>query len=293
MRQKPIFLFFTILVITFFPYSAIAILSAPEVFISSYALTQADTLLVVVKNQSAKITGRLGSVKMRFFRSENNKDWIALVGMPVNKNPGTYNLVITIPGKALFTKNIKVSKRNFKITTMPMTPELLKKGYTPNKIINTVRNEENKAINKVLNNIDLISYVNKPFIYPLSEIKIVGDYGDIRTSHNDKIQHLGVDLKASKNTFLYALNDGKITIIKNLPDYGNTAIINHGLGVYSLYLHLAEFKVENGRTVKQGDIIGLSGDTGYVTAPHLHFSIKIRGASVDPLKFIEATKTIY
>ncbi|TSD01862.1 MAG: peptidase M23, partial [Parcubacteria group bacterium Athens0714_26] len=72
--------------------------------------------------------------------------------------------------------------------------------------------------------------------------------------------------------------------------YGKTLIIDHGLGIFSLYLHLDEFKVLNGKGVKRGELVGLSGNTGYSISPHLHFSIKANGASVDPLKFIETTK---
>ncbi|MDO8530458.1 MAG: peptidoglycan DD-metalloendopeptidase family protein [bacterium] len=279
----------TVLLGTAFPISAVA-LPAPEVFVSSASLVQADTLLVVVKNESAQISGKLGTVKMRFFRSENGMDWIAITGIPINKTPGNYTLAINIPGKLPFKKTIKVKKRVFSVTKMVITPNLSQKGFTPKKIVSTIENEENKTLNKVLANINPSAFFTKPFIYPLSEIKITGNYGDIRASGNYKIQHLGVDLRAPKNTPVYAVNDGIVVFSKSLPDYGNTLVIDHGLGVYSLYLHLADFNLYEGVAARQGDIIGLAGDTGYATAPHLHFSIKVRGSTVDPLRFINATR---
>src|SRR5258706_13388795 len=72
-------------------------LAQPDVYVLSYNLFQANTLLVVVKNESSEITGNLGAVKMRFFRSEDNKDWVSIVGIPINKKPGTYKLVINVP----------------------------------------------------------------------------------------------------------------------------------------------------------------------------------------------------
>ena len=147
------------------------------------------------------------------------------------------------------------------------------------------------SLNHVLDVYNPVAYATKPFINPLSEIAIVGAYGEIRKSGKLKIQHLGVDLKATTGTPVLAVDDGKVVFIRSSPDYGNTLIIDHGLGVYSLYLHLSEFKVQLGQMVKQGDTVALSGDTGYATGPHLHFSIKIRGASVDPLKFIETTQS--
>jgi murein DD-endopeptidase MepM/ murein hydrolase activator NlpD len=185
-------------------------------------------------------------------------------------------------------KNIVVSRRKFPITVLTSVP-----GFTPKKIISTVENKENTALKKVLADISDAPYSAKPFINPLSEITIVGNYGDIRKSGKLTIQHLGVDLKAPLGTSVMAVNDGRVVFEASMPDYGNTLVIDHGLGVYSLYLHLSEFKVAQGDMVQQGQTVALSGATGYVTGPHLHFSIKMRGASVDPLKFIETSNAKY
>lgn len=262
-----------------------------NISVSSYSLMQADTLLVAVKNEPKEITGKLGNLHMRFFRNENNKDWISITGIPIDKNPGDYKLVINIPDKTSFEKNITISKRIFPLTKLAITPKLLSEGYTAKKIINTIASTEKKALDEVLNVTGPMAYFKKPFLYPLSKVTVVGRFGDIRTTSNYKIQHLGVDLKADTGTFVYSVNDGKVVFVKNLPDYGNIIIIDHGLGIYSLYLHLSDFKVITGQMVKRGDLIGLSGDTGYAIAPHLHFSIKVRGAALDPLKFIQTTQT--
>lgn len=276
-----------------FPYYAKGennLLLASDVFVSSYNLAQADTFLVVVKNEPAKITGKLGSLKMHFLRNEDGKDWVAITGIAVGKIPGIYKLSINVPGKAPFKKNITVAKRKFPITKMVITPELLSKGYTAKKIINNIEKKENVDLNKVLDVFNPAPYFARPFIYPLDLIEVVGNFGDIRATKDYKIQHLGVDLKAPLNTNVYAVNNGQIVFAKSLPDYGNTIIIDHGLGVYSLYLHLAEFKAAEGQMVKQKDLVGLSGDSGYATGPHLHFAIKVRGAALDPLKFIQTTQ---
>jgi len=262
----------------------------PDVFVSSDNLSQADTLLVAVKNETKEITGSLGSVKLRFFRNDNDKDWVAITGMTIDKKPGRYKLSINVPGKAPFEKYITVSKQNFTVTALTVTPELYEKGYTVANII-AKTGEENKTLSKILNVITPKSYISKPFIYPLSEIKDVGSFGNIRKSKSYQIQHLGVDLSASLNTPVYSANDGKVVFVKSMQDYGNTIVVDHGLGVYSLYLHLNSFNVKKGQSVKQGDVLGLSGNTGYSIGPHLHFSIKVRGASLDPLKFINTTQS--
>ncbi len=277
-----------------FPGTAFAVNNTlvPDVFVSSDALLQADTLLVTVKNEPQTITGKLGAVTLHFFRNETGADWVCIVGMPVNKKPGTYQLIINVETKTPFIKDITVLKRDFPVTELTITPDLIQKGYTAKKIISNIQNQENLALNKVLSAFTKKVYFTKPFISPLSEIRVVGDFGDIRATGNYKIQHLGVDLKALTGTNVYAVNDGKIVFEKNLPDYGNTLIIDHGLGVYSLYLHLSKFNIKVGEIVKQGDIIALSGATGYATGPHLHFSIKVRGSALDPLKFVQATQSI-
>jgi len=289
--MKP-YIFIAFLLALAFPYTASAAFPAVDVTLSSTKLQQADTLLVVVKNEPAAISGRVGFVPMRFFRDTSGKDWIAMVGMPHNKFPGTYKVSITFPGRAVFQKNITVAKRKYPITKLTITPELAQKGYTAKKIVQTVENEENVSINKVMRIIQPASFITKPFIYPLSETVITGNYGSIRAAKNYQIQHLGVDLKAAVGTPVHAVNDGNVVFVRSLPDYGNTVIVDHGLGVYSLYLHLNSFNVEEAQYVKQWQVIGFSGQTGYAIGPHLHFSIKLRGSSVDPLKFIEASRAL-
>lgn len=285
------FLAIFLLVFAFRATSALAALPVLDVYVSSSKVMQADTILVAVKNAPEMPTGRIGAVKLRFYQEGNN--WVAVPGIAVNKVSGFYALSVSVPGYKTFTKSIVVFKRKFPVTVLAVTPELKQKGYTAKKIISTIKNEENVLLNKVLQEISTVPYSTKPFIYPLAENMIMGNYGDIRKSGTLKIQHLGVDLKAPLGTNVLAVNDGKVVFEKSLPDYGNTLVVDHGLGVYSLYLHLSQFNVAEGDMVAQGQTIALSGATGYVTGPHLHFSIKMRGASIDPLKFIETTKTVY
>jgi murein DD-endopeptidase MepM/ murein hydrolase activator NlpD len=154
---------------------------------------------------------------------------------------------------------------------------LAQQGYTAKKIVTTIVNQENKSLHQAMDTVTRGAYITKPFIYPLANIKVVGNFGDIRASKPYKIQHLGVDLRASTGTPVHAANDGKIVFEKTLPDYGNMIILDHGQGIYSLYLHLSKFNVADGQMVKQHDVIAYSGASGYAIGPHLHFSIKIRG----------------
>lgn len=263
-----------------------------DVSVSAEKLMQGDSLLVAVRNEPGKVTGTFGSLPLHFIRNDAGTGWIALVGMPVKKIPGAYVLRVHAPGKVSFRKTIPVLKRKFPVTVLAVTPELEKKGYTPKSIVNNVSQKDNKQLGAAVNTKTPAAYFSKPFVYPLSEITVTGDFGDIRKSGKYSIQHMGVDLKAPVGTPVRAVNNGKVVFTGSLPDYGDTLAIDHGLGVYSMYLHLSESKVVQGQMVEQGDTIALSGNTGYSLGPHLHLSIRVRGASLDPLRFIHASQSL-
>src|SRR4030042_5254752 len=178
----------------------------------------------------------------------------------------------------------------FPVTTLVFTTELEEQGYNATTITSMIRDDSSKLYEAMASSAGNALF-SKSFGYPLDKITNVGAFGNIRKSGNTSLQHLGVDLNAALDTNVYAINDGIVKATLNLADYGNTygnaIVIDHGLGIFSLYLHLNKFKVTAGQKVAKRQTIGLSANTGYSIAPHLHFSIKVNGASVDPLKFIE------
>ena len=182
---------------------------------------------------------------------------------------------------------IEVKKSDFYITQIIITPELEEKGLTTENISKNISTNDGVIVYEIVNKYNPEIYFNKSFVYPLDELINVGAFGNIRKDNGITIQHLGVDLDAEQGTPIYAINDGQVVFAGELTVYGKTIIIDHGLGIYSLYLHLSEFKTSKGLMVERGEIIGLTGNTGWSTGPHLHLSIKANKASVDPLKFIE------
>jgi len=94
--------------------------------------------------------------------------------------------------------------------------------------------------------------------------------------------HQGVDLASVANAPIEAANHGRVVFVGNLGIYGNTVILDHGQGIFSLYAHLADITVKNGQSVKKGETIGKSGQTGLAGGDHLHFSILVGGQFVDP-----------
>jgi len=259
----------------------------PEIVVSSETLEQGDTLLVKIETdaETTEINGNFGGQKIYFFRRGNFL--ASVVGVGTKKEPGNYELSIGLPDGAQYKKQIKVEKTAWRVRKLKVTKELEEKGLTQTKIIENLSLRDGPLVKAAVSSFSPEAYFDKPFIYPLKKIIDVGPFGDIRESPSGTVQHLGADLDADTGTPVFSINDGVVVFVKDLPTYGKTIIVDHGLGIFSLYLHLDEFKVKESQKTNRGDIIALSGNTGYSIGPHLHFSIKAQGASVDPIKFIK------
>jgi murein DD-endopeptidase MepM/ murein hydrolase activator NlpD len=101
--------------------------------------------------------------------------------------------------------------------------------------------------------------------------------------------HAGIDLRARTGTPLRAPNGGRVTLVDDLYFTGTTIVIDHGLGVHSVLCHLSSARVRAGDPVTRGQLIGATGASGRATGPHLHWSIRVNGARVDPLAVIAVT----
>jgi murein DD-endopeptidase MepM/ murein hydrolase activator NlpD len=122
----------------------------------------------------------------------------------------------------------------------------------------------------------------------LSNSKVMARYGDKRTyRYKDKVisksVHLGYDLASYSHAPVAASNSGFVRFAGDLSIYGNTIIIDHGLGLMSLYGHLSIITVKEGQQVEKGDIIAKTGSTGLAGGDHLHFGILVQGYEVSPL----------
>mgnify|MGYP001578485368 CR=1 FL=1 len=166
--------------------------------------------------------------------------------------------------------------------------------------------KEREVIREVFNSGDFYErYFDGEFIRPLDLIPVDQNrtIGDITPLGSFGIGHDGIDLvtfdpKTGRHQRqIKAVNSGRVALIaKNYSTDGNMVIIDHGSGIFSVYMHLSSFRVRRvGDMVKTGDIIGISGNTGSARrgGAHLHFAMKIRNANrtqdiyVDPLAFIE------
>ncbi len=101
-----------------------------------------------------------------------------------------------------------------------------------------------------------------------------------------KSPHGGADFLSPAGTPIAAPNAGRVVIARDLYYTGNTVVIDHGLGLFSLLAHMSAIEVHDGDRVAAGDIVGRVGATGRVTGPHLHWTVRVDGARVDPLSLL-------
>jgi murein DD-endopeptidase MepM/ murein hydrolase activator NlpD len=98
-----------------------------------------------------------------------------------------------------------------------------------------------------------------------------------------RVPHGGTDFLSPVGTPVKAPNAGRVVVARDLFFTGNTVIVDHGFGTFSMLAHLSRIDVAEGESVARGRIVGLVGATGRVTGPHLHWSLRVAGARVDPL----------
>ena len=103
--------------------------------------------------------------------------------------------------------------------------------------------------------------------------------------------HGGADFQSPSGTPVKAPNAGRIALARDLYFTGNTVVIDHGLGLFSLFAHLSEVGVQAGAEVGTGDVVGRVGATGRVSGPHLHWTVRAGGARVDPLSLLSVLGT--
>ncbi|MFH0898739.1 MAG: M23 family metallopeptidase [bacterium] len=131
-----------------------------------------------------------------------------------------------------------------------------------------------------------------PFELPTQTQRIATPHGEIRvTPERGRYMHKGIDLVNHPRTVVWASQTGKVIIKDRYLLTGNTVVLDHGLGVSTLYAHLNDFaNIEVGDIVKKGNPVGRIGMTGYATGYHLHWELLVNGVSVEPLEW---TKKIF
>jgi len=149
--------------------------------------------------------------------------------------------------------------------------------------------EEYRAIREALGRLTPQQSWQLPFLLPVPG-RLRTSYGLTRIiNRGEPGRHKGVDLAAPSGTPVSAAAAGTVALAR--PDFrlhGQTVVVDHGLGVATLYLHLSQVLVHPGQTVAAGDPVGLVGATGVSTGPHLHWALYVHGVAVDPLWWTHA-----
>lgn len=137
-----------------------------------------------------------------------------------------------------------------------------------------------------------IIYDGGQFIWPLKNyFKVTSDYGFRNHPLTHKwTLHNGIDIGAPTGTPIMAVYDGEVVTMSYTSSAGYFVMVNHGSGLYSVYMHCSKFVAKVGQKVKQGDTIALVGSTGSSTAPHLHFSVRLNGTYVNPGPYVGYNK---
>jgi Peptidase family M23 len=126
-----------------------------------------------------------------------------------------------------------------------------------------------------------------PFRIPLDGVKTGGNFGKRRVLNGkSNSPHSGVDLPSPTGTPVHAAQSGRVVLAEELYFAGNTVIIDHGFGIYTLYGHFSEIDAKVGDEVKVGDVIGKVGATGRVTGPHLHWGLEVDRARVNAMEIV-------
>lgn len=129
-----------------------------------------------------------------------------------------------------------------------------------------------------------------PAIQPVRNIQLkrISSYFGYRMDPFYKVRkfHEGIDFSAPRGTPVHVTGDGRvIKVRRSRRGYGNEIEVDHGYGYITLYAHLSAFDVKKGQRVKRGQVIGLVGNTGKSTAPHLHYEVRKNNVQVDPIYF--------
>lgn len=237
-----------------------------------------DVLMVEIKNDE---TNRLKSLRAgdKTFRPAYYRDKKVIL-IPINSYSQPQKLKLTTD---FWEKEIAILPAQFEKIAITL-PKIVS-SRKEEKIYQQEREQILAAYSQTADGL----LFQAPFQMPLDKIEVTSPFGETRIdkSKDFKSVHNGIDFRAKAGTPIMAVNDGVVRLADNFLAEGKFAIIDHGAGISSVYLHLSRLNVKTGDKVRRGQVIGLSGQSGQAIGPHLHFMVKINGVAVDPLKFFQ------
>ena len=212
--------------------------------------------------------------------------WTTILGVDLDAKPGEHmaEAVLTAADGRVERRTIVVNvvRKKFPTTTLKVEEHFVELS----KAALARANRESKEAGAIYRRITTDIVPEEPFTVPIPGV-VGKNFGERRIFNGEpRSPHSGADLHAIAGTPVHATNRGRVVLAKNLFFTGNTVMLDHGLGIYSLYAHLSRIDVKSGEMVKNGQVVGLVGATGRVTAPHLHWGMRVQGARVDPFSLV-------
>ncbi len=212
----------------------------------------------------------------------------SLLGVDLEKSAGSYEWKISWTGadgkpmvctQAITVRTGKFPTERLKVEKQYVQPdpEQLKRAA-----------EDQKKMKAIYDTVTPEVLWKGKFLVPLKGVTTGGNFGRRRVLNGEaRSPHAGVDFPAAAGTPVYAAQAGKVALAENLYYSGNTVVIDHGFGIYTLYAHLSEIGVHAGDTVDAFQEVGKVGATGRVTGPHLHWGLTIDHARVNALQIVQ------
>lgn len=248
-------------------------------------------LIRVVAPRDAHVEGEWLGRKLRFFpdheasHATGHEAWYALAGVDVEAAAGPSVVKIAIRHHDSLresTEAITIHPAYYRTTSITVAPKFVEPGPEEQKQIAAEVEIKKKAYAGTADH----PLWTGNFAAPVPA-KATDSFGT-RRMLNGKLAsvHKGMDFRASMGTPVRAGNTGVVVLAQPLYYEGNCVIVDHGLGLMSLYMHFSSIDVKPGQRIAKGDRLGLSGATGRVTGPHLHWAIRWDGAMLDPAKLL-------
>jgi len=220
------------------------------------------------------------------FRAGAN--WVTILGVDLDMKPGAHDAVavLTKDDGHVEKREVTIDVVAKKYPTSPLTVD--QKFVELNKKDLDRSHRESEEAGAIYRRITTAIVPDEPFSVPIPGVAGT-NFGERRIFNGEpRAPHAGADLHAAAGTPVHSTNRGRVVLAKNLFFTGNTVIVDHGLGIYALSAHLSRIDGKAGEVVKNGQLIGLVGATGRVTAPHLHWAMRVQGARVDPFSLVGA-----
>ncbi|MDA0737879.1 MAG: M23 family metallopeptidase [Nitrospirae bacterium] len=240
---------------------------------------------VPVKGEPIKVVGHLLDREIMFF-PKGTGNYVGLLGLDMQDKPGQHDLGIQVEypdHKDRHKVTVLLMKEDYKVQHLKLPKKMVD---LDSKTLVRVK-QEAKILHHAFDTALPDPLWNSSFIEPVQG-RVSGRFGSRRVINGEsKRPHSGEDIAAPDGTPVVAMNRGIVRLAMDHFFTGKGVILDHGLGLFSMYFHLSEVDVTQGQMVEKGDPIGKVGATGRATGPHLHWGVRLNGARIDPYSLLK------